>query len=104
MRHKTVANPLRPASPQSTHAAVRFNIDRITLHGYSRAEQRRFQSSLETHLIRLADDASRRVVKNHTLKHLDAGQLPAGTTPEAAALHIAERIVATLGREGVPHA
>jgi len=99
MRHKPIPGPAKPASPQPT-GALHFNIGRITLDGYSGAEQRRFQSSLETHLARLGRNASGRTAKELTLKHLDAGEPPPGATPEATARHIAARIVAALGRSG----
>jgi hypothetical protein len=103
MRHKPIARAPQP-TPAPSAGTVHFNIERITLHGYSGTEQRRFQSSLESNLARFARDAYTGMVQEFSLRHLDFGQLPAGATPEAAARHIATRIVAALDGPGARHA
>lgn len=98
MRHKPIPMPAPAAG------TLHFNIGRITLHGYSGAEQRRFQSSLESNLAHLARGAHSGIAQELSLKHLDVGQLPAGATPEVAGRHIATRIVAALDGSGARHA
>jgi hypothetical protein len=78
----------RRASPP---ASVRVAIDRITLHGYSPAQQARFVASLQASLTAL--DAAGSVPRGgQSLGRLEAGVLRAGATPEEAAERIGAAI------------
>jgi hypothetical protein len=85
--------------------AVHFDIGRVTLDGYSPAQQARFVTALRARLIGLAatdtpvwpaDGPRRRA-------HLDAGVLPAGAAPEQAAEQVAAALLAHLGDPGARH-
>jgi hypothetical protein len=95
--------------------AVRFDIGRITLHGYSAGQRARFVSSLRTRLAELATSEGRGWPTGtpRRIEHLDAGVLRAGAPPEEAAERIAAALLAaadsgpggwTAGRSGERHA
>jgi len=106
MRHKTalsqIAGQHRSQSTKSEgtqHApsatALRFNIDRITMEGYSAGEQKRFIQALQSNLAELARSIGGNqwsAVRRLALDRLDAGRLPHDATPEIAARQIATRI------------
>jgi hypothetical protein len=101
VRHKPIARAAKAAPPSSR--ALHFHIGSITLQGYSAAEQRRFQTALKSSLARIARNVPGAQVRAFTLRHLDAGQL-AAQGPEAAARHLAARIVSALGRSEIADA
>jgi hypothetical protein len=82
-------------------STVHFDIGRITLHGYSPADQTRFVGALRTQLTDQATNSGRNWLAEQQVAHVDGGTLPAGMTPEQAAQRIAARIwsSATEGRE-----
>jgi hypothetical protein len=87
---------VRPAgaNPRTVH----FEIGRITMHGFSPAQQRRFLASLQASLAEWAAsgvdgwpaDGARRVGR------LDAGALRPGASPEEAAARITTRLRAAV--------
>lgn len=87
----------RQAAPPRT---VHFDIDRITVHGYSPGQRTRFVSSLRRHLTELAADRSHEWPPGgeRRVGHLDAGPLDSGALPEEAARRIAVRVLAAAGR------
>jgi hypothetical protein len=91
-----------PAPPTAPSPALRFQIGRITVEGFTRADQLRFESSLRSSLSELAH------AHNHyawsaadglNVSRLDAGRLHPGASPEEAARQIAKRIFATLSQQ-----
>lgn len=88
MRHRTAA----PAASNPTLApTVNLQINRLTLHAYAPVEQKRFTQALQARLTEMA--------KTHhdwsaglRMNRLDAGQLPAGATPEETARYVALQI------------
>ena len=93
------------AVPRSTGTALHFKIGRITMDGYSAADQKRFTYSLK---LKLADLARRESdllwseTNGLTMNRLDAGQLPSGASPEDAARQIAARIFSKLTQKQTP--
>jgi hypothetical protein len=87
--------------------AVHFEIGRITLPGYSPAQQARFVSSLRTRLAGLASGegaAESRAqgrgfpaLTPRRIGHLDAGVLRPGAPPEEAAERVAAALLAAVG-------
>jgi len=121
MRHKTAPAPRRSnghlatasqnarpghAPRQNAKSAldVHFNIRRLTIEGYSSAEQERFTRSLRAHLSALAQDSHQHQwssANGLAMNRLDAGGLAPGATPETAARRIATRIFAGLAQAEV---
>jgi hypothetical protein len=113
MRHRTAPQSrgsgqlpstlARGTTPQATvpASALHFKIGRITVDGYSAADQRQFTHSLESNLTELGRmhiDHTWSEATRLTMKRLDAGQLPVGASPEDAARQIAMRIFAKLAQ------
>jgi plasmid stabilization system protein ParE len=75
-------------------ASVHFNIERVTLHGFSPSQRARFVSSLETSLAALAanNTVDWRQAPTTRLARIDAGELRFGTTPEEAARALVARL------------
>ena len=81
-------------------SVVNLHIDRIVVHGMSRAEGRRLAHSLEEQLrqwseSRLAEGLSGTAPR--AIPSLNAGQLPPGATPAQAAGQIVQAIQTRLG-------
>jgi hypothetical protein len=100
------AAPDRPgqAVGRAPGPVLRIGIDRVTLHGFARADQRRFAQSLQTKLTELAA-----FHRNHDwstagqrlrIRSLDAGRLRAGASAEDAARQIATALFAELTGRG----
>jgi hypothetical protein len=90
--------------------SVHFDIGHITLHGYSRRDGARFERALRTHLtdLAVAQQGTWPASHSHSIERLDAGTIPAGTSPEHAARLIAARVLSAVasgpvGRAGAPH-
>jgi hypothetical protein len=86
----------RSAAPGST---LHFKIDRVTVSGYSAADQKQFTHSLRLSLAELAPRHHGHVwseANRLTIGRLDAGQLPPGASLEEAARQIAARLFAKL--------
>ena len=79
--------------------AVRFDIGRITLHGYSPGQRARFVSTLQNRLAGLAASQGRSWATGTSrwIGHLDAGVLRLGAPPEEAAERIAVALLAAVG-------
>jgi hypothetical protein len=117
MRHRTIppgrragAGPsvlTHDAEPRSSTraAALHFEIGRITLYGYSASENARFTHSLRLNLTELARRHRTQAwseANGLAIDRLDAGQLPAGASPEDAARQIGARIFAGLTQPPIP--
>jgi hypothetical protein len=117
MRHRTTPLSRRSgqhpsalahgAAPRTTApaSALHFKIDRITVDGYSAADQKQFAHSLKSNLAELArrhSDHTWHEANGLTMDRLDAGQLPTGASPEDAARQIAARIFAKLTQKQIP--
>jgi hypothetical protein len=87
----------RTGTPRTVH----FEIDRLTLHGYSSAQRARFVDALQGYLTgpSTVDSAAWPPGGQHRLAHLDAGMMRVGATPEEAARHVG---AALLGHLAVP--
>lgn len=84
---------MKPAPPRAVH----FEIGRLTLHGFSAGQQRRFVSTLQSSLADVgASGGDWPAGGRRTIGHLDAGALRSGASPEEAA-----RLVATSLRAAV---
>jgi hypothetical protein len=86
--------------PRSIH----FDIQRITLPGYSPSQRERFIGALETRLTELS--ASGNVAwpaAGQRVGHLDAGLLRPSVQPEEAAQRIAARLLAAIGHRAGEH-
>ncbi len=100
MRHKNAPaarNLQTPDTSRGSAPALHIRIGRLTLEGYSVAEQKRFTNSLQSSLKELARHSGHDSWRNHNglkVDRVDAGQLPGGATPEAAARHVATRVFA----------
>src|SRR5438874_2036006 len=108
MRHKNLPaarSPQTPAThtananhgvqPRGSAPALHIRIERLTLEGYSIAEQKRFSNSLQSTLAELGRNSRHSAWRNAgglRLNRLDAGSLPEGATPEIAARNLATRI------------
>lgn len=84
---------MKPNSPAT--GGVHFDIGRVTLHGYSTAQQTRFVGALQTHLTGQVTNSEQNCLVDQQIAHIDGGALPAGMTPEQAAERIAASIVST---------
>jgi hypothetical protein len=103
MRHKSglpaaPSTPVRPAGMRNAHqpASIHFSIGRITLHGYSSADQRRFTNSLQRSLGELVEshhDYDWSATSSLKIRKLSGGTLNPGASPEEAATHVARKIV-----------
>jgi hypothetical protein len=81
---------------------VHFQIERLTVAGYSAAERERFTRSLRLRLSALAQKTDRYrwiEAKESRVERLDAGRLAPGAIPETAARQIATRIFDGLGKQ-----
>jgi hypothetical protein len=76
--------------------AVHFDIDRITLHGYSPGQRARFVTALRTRLA-ASDGLSWPAGRSRRIGQLDAGVLRPGAPPEDAAERIAVALLAAIG-------
>jgi hypothetical protein len=102
--HMTTQAPMTPRMPAPAQASapptpprLRLNIQRLVVPGYTWAEQARFVRALDNALQTLA--ATRPVgqpARRVQLAHIDAGELPQGATPEAAAQAIAAGLFANI--------
>jgi hypothetical protein len=84
-----VQNPHQPAS-------IHFNIGRITLHGYTTANQRSFTNSLQRSLGELVEARRDYDWSNATslrIRKMSGGKLNPGASPEEAAMQVARQIV-----------
>ncbi len=79
---------------------LHFQIDRITLHGYTANAHARFLNSFRESLLSLAPTlgSSGLAQVSRKLSSLDAGQLRPGVSAEEAGRQVARQIVAALGR------
>lgn len=116
MRHKSAAaglpsGPSGPPMPRENapSVALRFQIGRVTLAHYTRADQKRFVQSLQSRIAELAQaqggyDWS--AATTQRIARLDAGRLPDGASAEEAARQIATQIFNKLaqGPGGKRHA
>jgi hypothetical protein len=82
--------------------AVHFEIGRLTLHGFSAGQERRFVSSLQSSLAELgASGGDWPAAGRRTIGHLDAGALRSGASPEEAAHAVVTQIRAAVkGKRG----
>ena len=82
---------------------VHFEIERITLHGFSPAHRTRFLTSLRASLTELASAGDGSLSQPRALGSLNAGQLRPGASPEDAAALVTARVRAAIapasGRE-----
>jgi hypothetical protein len=102
-RHPPQPVPGAPPSP-----ALRIGIERVTLHGFTRADQRRFTRSLETSLAEMAaahrDHDWGPLGRRLHIRSLDAGRLRPGASAEAAARQVARALFDQLtGRRRSAH-
>ncbi len=107
MRHKSVqlarcsvaaTSRVREATV-APRIALHIRIGRLTMQGYSPAQQKRFTRALQFSLGELAERGGAgqwSAARALRMNRLDAGRLPAGATPEAAARQIATRLFAGL--------
>jgi hypothetical protein len=117
MRHRTAPLSRRSgqhpsalaqdSAPRSTAtaSALHFKIDRISVVGYSAADQKQFTHSLKLNLAELArrhGDFAWSETNGLTISRLDGGRLSTGASPEDAARQIAARIFATLTQKQIP--
>ena len=88
------------AVPRSIH----FDIQRITLHGYSPSQRARFIGALETRLTELSANGDVAwPAAGQRVGHLDASPLRASVQPEEAAQRIAARLLAAIGHQASGH-
>jgi hypothetical protein len=81
--------------------AVHFEIGRLTLHGFSAGQQRRFVSSLQTSLADLgASGRDWPATGRRRIARLDAGALLPGATPEEAARAVATQLQSAVRSTG----
>lgn len=116
MRHKPTmsaarSTPLPAAGVQNAHqpASIHFNIGRITLHGYTTTNQKRFTHSLEKSLGELVaahPDYNWSNLASLKIRKMNGGRVNADASPEEAAIHVARQIVqhALQPSGGRPHA
>ena len=101
--------PQAPDAPQPAAGAapapgLHVGIERVTLHGFTTAQERRFTRSLAASLAEMA--AAHRDHDWHALgpavrlRRLDAGELPPGESAEGAACHVARALFAELTGRG----
>ncbi|HEY4048398.1 MAG TPA: hypothetical protein VGM27_16155 [Acidobacteriaceae bacterium] len=94
VRVQSAAAPHTAAAP-----ALHFQIGRITAEGFTRGDQKRFESSLRSSLAELAHAHNPHewsASAGLKVSRLDGGRLRPGASPEEAARQIANRIFATL--------
>jgi hypothetical protein len=74
---------------------VRFDLRRITLHGYSPRDQEQFTASLHRHLAELAADdrLTWPAAGDRFVARLEAVTIPAGASPDRAARAVATRVL-----------
>ena len=79
-------------------AAVHFEIGRVTLHGFSAANQERFVRSLEDSLrdVGAGGDTEWPATGRRTVARLDGGVLHPGASPEQAAGLVAATLRASI--------
>lgn len=88
----------RPTAPRE--GKINFRIERLTLEGYTRADQTRFTRAFERSLRELASHARGVDWAAATgADRINAGTLLPGATPEQAARHTARQIVLSLRHE-----
>lgn len=93
------------AAHRSAATMLHFKIGRVTMDGYSLAEQRQFTHSIKLKLAELArrhSDHPWSEANGLTMNRLDAGELRSGASPEDAARQIAARIFAKLTQKQTP--
>ena len=99
-RQTTPATQPRPAQTAAQARKINFRIERLTLEGYTRADQARFTRTLEKTLRDLVTAAPGFDWAAATgADRIDAGTLLSGTTPERAARHTARQIFLNLQRQ-----
>ena len=103
MRHKTglpsprttsLLNACGQNAPQP--ASLHFNISRITLHGYTTANKRRFTDSLTRSLGELVNSHRNHDWSNaesFRIRNVNGGKLTPDASPEEAAMHVAQQIM-----------
>jgi hypothetical protein len=103
----TTRAPAKRSATEATGVAprngLRFRIGKITLQGYGAGEQKRFAASLQETLSTMAHQhrgLNWRAMADVKMSRLDAGELPAGASPEQAAQFIARKLFSALQRAG----
>lgn len=82
----------RSSPPCNRATKLHFQIDRLTMHGYSNADQRRFVHSLERQLASLVRHTATWPAASRILGSLEAIRLRPGASPEEASRLLARRI------------
>jgi hypothetical protein len=94
----------QPAAGAAPAPALHIGIERVTLHGFTAADRRRFTRSLEANVAELAaahrDCDWRSLGPAARIGRVDAGQLRRGENAEAAARHVAQALFAELTGRG----
>ena len=86
-------------------SSVHLHIDRIVIHGMTRADSRRLAVALEDKLRQWAENGLAGVGPNHAprdIASLDAGQIRPGATPAQAAAQIVQAIQTGLSAPVTP--
>ena len=74
--------------------SLHFHIDRLTIEGASRSDALRVGAALRSRLAELG--AGGLQARGDLIRHLDAGVLPGGASPEATGRHLATQIFRSL--------
>jgi hypothetical protein len=97
-------HPAQPAPTASPAPALHVGIDRVTLHGFTAADERRFTRSFEANLAELAAAHGDRDWRSFGLvariRRLDVGELRPGESAEGAARQVARALFAELTGRG----
>ena len=88
----------QPRHQNSCSGGVHIDIQRLSLHGYTQAQQRRFIQALEVAIRSFASEQARwSLVRPMHIAHLDAIHPGAGANPEESARQLAQQLFGKLG-------
>lgn len=90
----------RSSPPARGVPKLHFQIDRLTMQGYSKGDQRRFVHSLERQLASLARHTAAWPAASRVLGSLEAIRLRPGASPEEASRLLARRIFSVFVSRG----
>jgi hypothetical protein len=94
----------QPAAGAAPSPALHVGIERVTLHGFTAAQERRFTRSLAASLAEMTaahrDHDWRSLGPVARIRRLDAGELRPGESAEGAARHVARALFAQLTGRG----
>jgi hypothetical protein len=94
----------QPVAGAAPAPGLHLGIERVTLHGFTAAQERRFTRALAANLAELAgahrDHDWRALGPAARIRRLDAGELHPGESAEGAARHVARALFAELTGRG----